>query len=102
MSSVSYAQDSVLPSPGPDQKFAGDTTGIRQTSVVTYSDLLSGATSLLPRSESRKIAVVQPDIYVKNFGFFCRKELRFEKSTNIPIRLRLGSLEQCNKLEQKD
>ena len=53
-------------------------------------------------SLSRVAAVsIQKDFYVKNFGFFCRKELQLEKSVRFPVRLRLGSLEQCNTLEGK-
>ena len=45
---------------------------------------------------------VPADLYVQNFGFFCKKELEFEKSVHIPLRFRLGSLEYCNYLEGKN
>lgn len=35
------------------------------------------------------------------YGFFCREELIIEKAIKIPIRLRMGSLEQCNYYEGK-
>ncbi len=42
------------------------------------------------------------DYYSKHIGFFCIKELQLEKTTKIPLRLRLGSLNYCNMLEGKN
>jgi hypothetical protein len=44
---------------------------------------------------------ITEDYYTRHFGFFCIRELKFEKMTGIPLRFRLGSLEQCNALEGK-
>ena len=52
--------------------------------------------------EINAVTAVRKDLYTNNFGFFCRKEWQLEKSTRIPLRFRLGSLEQCNILEQKN
>lgn len=39
--------------------------------------------------------------YNEHLAFFCRKQWEFEKATRIPLRIRMGSLQQCNFLEGK-
>jgi len=45
--------------------------------------------------------VINANHYTTNFGFFCKKELQFEKVTKIPLRFRLGSLQYNDYLEGK-
>jgi hypothetical protein len=45
--------------------------------------------------------LISPSHYTQNFGFFCKKELQFEKITKIPFKFRLGSVQQCDWMEGK-
>lgn len=44
---------------------------------------------------------VQANFYASNLGFFCKQEIKFEKSIKIPFKFRLGSVQQCDWLEGK-
>ena len=46
-------------------------------------------------------SVINANFYTQNFGFFCKKELNFEKATKIPLRFRLGTLQYNDYLEGK-
>ena len=68
------------------------------TAIINYQSLFS---------VNANVKNVQPqfingDFYVQHIGFVCKKEWQFEKTTHIPFRFRLGSLENCNYLEGKN
>lgn len=48
-----------------------------------------------------RFAVIQPNYYTQNFGFFCKKEWELEKSVNVRFKFRLGSLQYCDWMEGK-
>jgi hypothetical protein len=71
-------------------------------SVKIYSGLLT------PKIENKNSIVssevvntIASNYYMQHLGFFCKKEIMLEKAVKIPIRIRLGSLQQCNYLEGK-
>lgn len=47
------------------------------------------------------LRLVSENYYSINLGFMCKKEIKFEKSTKIPLKIRLGSLECVDKMEGK-
>lgn len=54
---------------------------------------------LLPQ---RGTSLILPaDFSLSHMAFFCRQEWKCERVTGIPLRLRVGSLEECDWLEQK-
>lgn len=75
--------------------------------VSTFFHKKSSVPSVMPIFHNSPAAILNPvsvisaDYYTQNFGFFCRKELQFEKTTKIPLRFRLGSLQYNDYLEKK-
>jgi len=51
--------------------------------------------------ETSSQSIVPADFSICNYAFFCRQELKLEKVSHVPIKIRLGSLAQCNYYEGK-
>ena len=45
--------------------------------------------------------LVSPNFYVNNLGFFCKQELKLQSFTRIPVKFRLGTVQQCDWMEGK-
>jgi hypothetical protein len=43
---------------------------------------------------------VPQNYYTQHLGFFCRQELKMQQA-KVPVTFRLGSMDECNRLEQK-
>jgi len=72
--------------------------------IVKNKMLLSDSLSTVPLHLLNKpvnVSKIPPDFSTCSYGFFCKEELKIEKATKIPFRIRLGSLQQCNYYEGK-
>ncbi len=82
-----YSNNTITPS----QKSSSDSSSLIHFTSPASSQIIIPA---LPAS-------IPADFYTRHFGFFCKRELAVEKATKLPIRFRLGSLQQCNYYEGK-
>lgn len=64
------------------------------------SKILQTSTAFFLTSKPLLKSIPQ-NFYLQNIGVFCKKEWEFEKVTKIPLKVRIGSLQQCNWLEGK-
>ncbi len=53
-------------------------------------------------ASTTNLPLIPEDYYASSLGFFCKKELQLEKITAIPFKFRLGSVQQCDRLEGKN
>ena len=68
---------------------------------IPYSSIIIDHSSFSIPYSPLTTTPVTPNFYSANLGFVCKKEIQFEKTTHVPFKFRLGSLQQCNWLEGK-
>ena len=73
----------------------------RLWSLHGHLDLSWGAVLARSVTTGQQYMIIPSDIYYIQSGFFCKREWEMEKATHIPLRIRLGSLADCNALEGK-
>ena len=76
--------------------FVGDTL-LRS---LSYSELHASAHILNAPNAFRNEHTIPRDLYTQQLPFFCRQELKMQKA-HVPLTFRLGTMDQCNYLEQK-
>ncbi len=64
----------------------------------THIDLSQPAPSL---TDNRPATLLAPDAATCGYGFFCRQELKRDKVLPMPVRFRVGSMQQNDWLERK-
>ena len=95
-----------------NNNFFDVTQPYQSVKLINYQDYFKGKKNKIHQQPQIKLNpvinlnplscfVIGADFYTQNLGFFCKKELQFEKATKIPLRFRLGSLQYNNYLEGK-
>jgi hypothetical protein len=58
-------------------------------------------TNFFAQSSYLPKTIIPGNFYTQQLGFFCKKELKFEAMTKIPLKIRLGSVAHCDWMEGK-
>jgi hypothetical protein len=72
-----------------------------QLSKTEFVKLISTDPNKESFVQTNGLSVIPQNYYTQHFGIMCKQELAIEKAIKIPLRFRLGSLQQCNYLEGK-
>ena len=78
----------------------------KKGSLLFLSTHSKPLTAILSLNKTEDIPILsQPflpaNYYSNQLGFFCKQEIKFEKIYKIPFKFRLGSIEECDRLEGK-
>ena len=78
---------------------------LQKTAVNRFVSPVSQSFLLMPITDSAKLLspnnTLPLNFYSSNLGIACKMELKLEKQTKLPLRIRLGSKDQVDYLEGK-
>lgn len=62
---------------------------------------ITGSHFFLAPAATKPSFVLSPSYYLHTIGWSCRQEIKWEKATALPLRIRLGSQDQADWLDGK-
>ena len=77
-------------------------TSLANDSLIHSSKLVMPLMNTLntPGNKYQNTQAIPLDFYAQHLGFFCKQELKMQQ-VHVPVTFRVGSMDQCNYLEQK-
>lgn len=70
-------------------------------SVIMAQKLVSISQQIIDSQHLQPLRLLPENYYCNKLGFVCKKEIQLEKSTKIPLKIRLGSIDYVDKMEGK-